>query len=120
MGLVNLVTARVVRSGAAEGEVAFSEHGRIRLALPASAREGHEIQVAIRPENVHLAPLANHDAADAFRGTVEEVTFLGNMNDYHVSVDGTRLRVQLHPLEVFEVGRAVSVRVDGTQCTVVA
>ena len=46
-------------------------------------------------------------------------TFLGNLTDYQVALeDGTRLRVQAHPLEVYEVGQQVYARLDCSQCTV--
>ncbi len=98
---------------------------RVRLGLPPGAREGQEVVVAIRPENIQLWQLwqlATGAAADGeglVPATVTQSTFLGNVSDYHVSLDdGTRLRAQAHPLEVFDIGQRIHVRLDGARCTV--
>jgi iron(III) transport system ATP-binding protein len=89
MGLVNLVAACVLDPS--QGEVVFGSSYRLRVTLPAGLRTGQEVQLAIRPENIQLA--RNSAPSSGVLATVEEATFLGNMNDYSVSLGGTRLRV---------------------------
>jgi iron(III) transport system ATP-binding protein len=121
MGLVNLLPGRVVRAAGAASAVTVGGAALV-VALPDDAREGQAVQVAIRPENVRLAPLpdaATGTPPDAAPAKVVEVTFLGNLTDCHVMLDdGTRVRVQAEPGAVFDVGQRVLVRLDARACTV--
>jgi ABC-type Fe3+/spermidine/putrescine transport system ATPase subunit len=77
------------------------------------------VHVAIRPEHVHLAPAGEAPRDAAIPATVAELAYLGHLNDYQVALaDGTRLRVQAHPLSRFEAGERVLVRVDEPQVIV--
>ena len=121
MGLVNLVPGRVVSTGAdgvGLGEVAFGNDRRLRVPVSDGLREGDDVEIVIRPENVALAAHTPSSGDGAVLGIVEEGTFLGNMHDYYVVVDGIRLRVQAHPIDVFDVGQPVSIRPDGARCTI--
>jgi len=118
MGLVNLVPGRVARAAGDESVVAVGRNHPLRVPLPASAREGQPVQVAIRPENVQLVS-ADGAPTDAIAAKIVEATFLGNLTDCHVTLDdGTRLRVQAAPGEALEVGQRVHVRFDTERCTV--
>jgi iron(III) transport system ATP-binding protein len=121
MGLVNLLSGRVARVAGDEGAVTLGG-GTLTLVLPPGSREGQAVQVAVRPENIRLAPFADAAGAppaDAVPAKVAEVTFLGNLTDCHVTLDdGTRVRVQAEPGAAFEVGQRVLVRVDAPTCTV--
>jgi iron(III) transport system ATP-binding protein len=115
MGLVNFLPGLVgpVEDGSAVILIAGGHP--MRCQAPPGLRGGQRVELAIRPENVHLAAAAGPDPA-AVGGTVAEVAHLGNLNDYQVALsDGTRLRVQSHPLEKFEVGQPVLVRFDTPQ-----
>ena len=118
MGLVNLLPGRVARDTSA---VTFGGAYSLGVALPPGAREGQAIQIAIRPENIRLAPFSEAAGApppDAVPAKVVEVTFLGNLTDCHVTLDdGTRVRVQAEPGAIFDVGQRVLVRLDGRACT---
>ncbi len=117
MGLVNLVPGRVVDGG--DGVVALGGDHRVRLPLPPGVREGMVVQVAIRPENIALTGVASGEAAGLLPVRVITSTFLGNLTDYQVALDdGTRLRVQTHPLEIYDVGQRIHARIDNSQCTV--
>ena len=74
------------------------------------------MEVAIRPENVHLGP---PDGSSAGRARVADCTFLGSLMEYQVALaDGTHLRVQTHPTLRFAVGDEVAVRLDTASATV--
>ena len=121
MGLVTLIPGRVVRAGD-EGLVAIGEH-RVALALAPSLAEGQAVQLAIRPESVHVAPLATGGVAApaAVTAKVAEVTFLGNLVDcYAVMDDGTRVRIQADAGTTLEVGQRVAVELDTRAATVFA
>jgi iron(III) transport system ATP-binding protein len=119
MGLVNLISARVVRAGGDDGLVAVGGEHRVIAALPPGAVAGEMVQLAIRPENLRLVPASSGDGSGSVPGEVAEVTFLGNLVDCHVTLgDGTRVRVQLDPDQSPEVGQRVAIRFDGRQSTV--
>jgi iron(III) transport system ATP-binding protein len=120
MGLVNFVPGRVAQGANGAQTVRIAGDHRLHCALPPALREGQEVQVAVRPENVHLDPTAAADPAQ-LRGTVAEAAYLGNLNDHQVVLsDGTRVRVQSHPLERFDVGQSVAVRFDAAQVVLFA
>ncbi|MGE5202556.1 MAG: ABC transporter ATP-binding protein [Acidobacteriota bacterium] len=109
MGLVNLLPANV-----AERDVVTAGPLRLRLRLPAGLRPGDRVDLAIRPEAVALSASAG-DAA----GRIAEHSYLGNLSEYHVTLEGgLRLRVQASAQSEFPLGAAVRVAVDAEQCTV--
>jgi iron(III) transport system ATP-binding protein len=116
MGLVNLVPARVALVAGERSLVAVPGDRTLSVALPPGAAEGQTVHVAIRPESVRLSLPGSGPAGDgaaAVPGRVADVTFLGNLSDCHVTLeDGTRVRVQLDPRKIFEIGQRVEVRFD--------
>jgi iron(III) transport system ATP-binding protein len=119
MGLVNLVPGTVVRGGADGGVVAIGGEHPIDAPVPPGAVAGQMVQVAIRPENLRLMPASAADGAGSVPGRVVEATFLGNLVDCHVTLDdGTRVRVQVDPGQMPEVGQRVGLRFDGRQSSV--
>ncbi len=113
MGLVNLVSAKVVGTGGGMGQV---EAGALKIdvVLPEGIRPGESVEVAIRPENIRLKP-----ATGAATAKISERTFLGNISEYYATLDsGQTLRVQTHPRQVFAVGDPVAVEIDASQCSV--
>jgi iron(III) transport system ATP-binding protein len=119
MGLVNLISGRVVRASGEAGVVAVGGEHPIDAPLPPGVVAGQPVQVAIRPENLRLIPPSASDGAGAVPGQVVEVTFLGNIIDCHVALaDGTRVRIQVDPGQTPEVGQRVGIRFDGRQSSV--
>jgi iron(III) transport system ATP-binding protein len=119
MGLVNLVSARVLErpDGDGDGLVTLGSSLRFRAGLPPHATPDSEVLLAVRPESVQLtrgqlSALGTPDGSVTM-GRVEEAVFLGNFNDYQVTVDGLRLRVQAPASDQFEVGEAVFLRLAG-------
>jgi iron(III) transport system ATP-binding protein len=119
MGLVNLVPGRILGGSGRDGVVALGGEHRLHLSLPLGAREGMAVHVAIRPENIALTGEAAADTGDLLPVRVVASTFLGNLADYQVDLtDGTRLRVQAHPLTIYDVGQQIYARLDASQCIV--
>jgi iron(III) transport system ATP-binding protein len=119
MGLVNLISGRVVRAGGDAGVVAVGGEHPIEAPLPPDVLAGQMVQVAIRPESLRLIPASAADGAGSVPGRVVEVTFLGNIVDCHVTLDdGTRVRIQVEPGQTPEVGQRVAIRFDGRQSSV--
>jgi iron(III) transport system ATP-binding protein len=110
MGLVNLVSAKVTGPDTIEAAGGL----KLQVPLPDGIKTGDNVEVSIRPENVHL-----NAAGNGTRATISERTFLGNISEYYASLDsGPTLRVQTHPGQVFAVGDKVAIEIDTTQCSV--
>ncbi|MBI2207719.1 MAG: ABC transporter ATP-binding protein [Candidatus Rokubacteria bacterium] len=116
MGLVNLLSGRVVRAAGDASLVALGGGQPLTLAVPPGIAESQAVQVAIRPESLTLRVLtaaAAADTAEALVGKVADVTFLGNITDCHVTLDdGTRVRVQVDARQDLDVGQRVTLRFD--------
>jgi iron(III) transport system ATP-binding protein len=108
MGLVNLLSGKVVAAGTvAAGPLT------LRLSLPPDLRAGDSVDIAIRPESIHLG------ATEGIPARVEEQSYLGNLSEYHVTLaDGTRLRVQAPALADYPVGSTVAIKVDADQSNI--
>jgi iron(III) transport system ATP-binding protein len=116
MGLVNILPGRLAEVSAGRGRVEGPDL-RLDLPVPDWARAGAAIEIAIRPENIQLQP-ASQGAGGAL-ATVTDRTFLGNLNEYHATLkSGQAMRVQTHPLQQFEIGDAVALAVDASQCSI--
>jgi iron(III) transport system ATP-binding protein len=123
MGLINLLPGTLIGKEAGRGCLQTTAGWTTVADVPPTTLPGQRVEIAIRPENIHLQP---HTDADQGRqdqspqpATVTECTFLGNIVEYHVALeDGVVLRVQTHPPEQFAVGDKVAVRIDASRCTV--
>ena len=116
MGLVNLVPATVRRAQGGTRWVEIAPDFALDIAAHEAFVPGDEVDVAIRPENIRLAPLPPGPASRP--GTVADHVFLGNISEYYVTLEnGPTLRVQSHPLQQFAVGETVAVEIDAAQCS---
>jgi len=115
MGLVNLVTGKVLTANTDVGRVQVGSM-TLDVSLPTGTSVGDSVEVAIRPENIRLAkPLGGVPA----HAKISERTFLGNISEYYATLDsGQTLRVQTHPLQVFVVDEPVAIEIDTSQCSV--
>ena len=114
MGLVNLVPAKVTGTQDRTGTIEAAGGLKLEVPLPDGIKTGDNVEVSIRPENIHLKATGN-----APHATITERTFLGNISEYYASLDsGPTLRVQTHPAQVFAAGDKVAIEIDATQCSV--
>ena len=116
MGLVNLVPGRLRELKNGGGMIDVAGDLALNVAKVDGLTAGENVDVAIRPENIRLAP-ANGAAPGA--ATITNHVFLGNISEYYAALpSGQVLRVQTHPLQRFAVGDRVAVEIDATQCSV--
>jgi ABC-type Fe3+/spermidine/putrescine transport system ATPase subunit len=111
----------VVRAGD-DGLVAVGGAPPIRVALAPGLAAGSAVQIAIRPESLQLVALPPGPPPEGtVPAKVADVTFLGNLTDCHVVLDdGSRVRVQLDPARVLEVGQALGLHFDADATSVFA
>jgi iron(III) transport system ATP-binding protein len=116
MGLVNLVRATVAATDGKNLLLRSTAGWDIEVESSQPARRpGETVDVAIRPENVHLTAAEGQSET----AKVAEITFLGSLMEYQLALpDGSTLRAQTHPNVQFAVGNAIAVRLDTGRATV--
>ena len=99
-------------------------HGHVRLRVATADLEpGARVALSIRPHQLRLGePGAAAGGANAFRGTVRRAAFLGDSVDYEIAVADSDLvlRAAAAPTPRFEVGAAVSLRIEPEACVPLA
>ncbi len=106
IGLANFIRFKSVR---------FSE-GRAYVTLPSGAlitcappvREGSEYVVVVRPSDIELLKELTEGGVE---GVIKKVTFLGDVVDYRVEVEGQEVRVETSSYEVLKPGDKVWLRI---------
>src|SRR3984957_494193 len=117
MGLVNLVPGRIREMKNGMASIELTPDLIVRVARSDGLAVGERVDLAIRPENISLAPTPQATATAALAQVTSHV-FLGNLSEYEVALpSGPVLRVQTHPLQQFGVGEPVAIEIDATQCS---
>jgi iron(III) transport system ATP-binding protein len=104
IGLMNFVPARIVGRSGDQATVEFL--GTQRLTIVDRAGLSGECVVAVRPEDISLAP------AGAIRCRVEISSYSGHLIDYKVSVDGVLLRIQTPKTAIYKEGDEIGFTVE--------
>jgi iron(III) transport system ATP-binding protein len=114
MGLVNLLPATVLEAHGDTGVVAAGPL-RLRVSLPQGTGTRDRVDLAIRPENIRInAPDGTAEGAAPAR--VAERSYLGNLSEYYVTLEGgLRLRVQAPAHADFPIDSAVQIAIDAEQ-----
>jgi iron(III) transport system ATP-binding protein len=115
MGLVNFVPAQV-RETPSGGLVVAAGPLLLAMELPAGIRAGDRVDLAIRPESIHLTAL--EAAQSGFRARIEEHNYLGNLTEYVVALGDLRLRVQASSDADFAPGAEALLSIDTGRCKV--
>ena len=119
IGRSNFLEGRVVSiDGGGDAPLAQVETpiGTLTCRLEPGMRAGDAITVAVRPENVAVAPEGPAADGNHFAGTVEIVVYVGNMLDCLVAVAGERIRLQLHPSSGLARGASVRLHLPVEHC----
>jgi iron(III) transport system ATP-binding protein len=104
IGLMNFVPARIVARSGDDATVEFL--GTHRITVTEHTGLNGECVVAIRPEDIALAP------AGGIRCRVQLSSYSGHLIDYKVSVDGVLLRVQTPKTAIYEEGDELGFTVE--------
>jgi len=90
----------------------------ITVASPTTIAPGTPVELAVRPEDVILAPSASEQNG-AMTARVAVRTFLGNINEYFVTLaSGETVRAQTAPKLNFAVGDTVALTFDAANISV--
>ena len=90
IGTSNVLTGRLERRGDAWGLAGLGPDQRVLVADPGEARDGQDVELAIRPEKIVLRTEQDPPASDrsALRVRVDEVVYLGTSTQYRTVTDG--------------------------------
>ena len=117
LGSSNFMDATVVRTDARE-TLLRTAIGEVRAPVPEGVGAGDAVVVFVRPENVRLHADIAAERANAFAGTVELVTFLGEYIECRVRVGPQLLFARVHSGRRVAVGDEVGVELAHDALTV--
>ena len=116
VGTINFVKATVRSIDAVSGTmVVDSEIGVIKVPMINHFHVGEEVQVCVRPEDIHLSdstPPVDH--GNHYLGTVFAKIFLGEVLDFQVQVNDKVMLARVHPSQKTPVGAPIHIVVDPT------
>jgi len=111
LGRINKFPA-VVEGAGLDDYVAVQVGGAVLYVRSDQPRSrGTQAVLAVRPENMRLRD-AGSEGQNGMRGTVAEVSFMGEAVDYQVLVDGRMVTVNENPSVIYPVGTDVRVEFD--------
>jgi iron(III) transport system ATP-binding protein len=117
IGKINFMSARVVKAGS-NGEAGRVETPIGTLACNMSpTREGEEVLVAIRPENIAVRK-ERFEQENSLEAVVEVVAFMGDSMECLMRVRGETLRAKLNPTDEIVAQSAVHVHISPQHCVV--
>ena len=117
IGSTNWVIGRVCsRTEDDLGRLVLESGEALCVVLPAGAKLDDRIRVSIRPEDVHLDAGGSDTGANALRGCITDMAFLGSSTDYQVAVGSLILRAQTGRASLHLKGDAVDVHIDPRRC----
>jgi iron(III) transport system ATP-binding protein len=90
--------------------------GAIVCWLPAGAKVGNRVTVAVRPEDVHVCDGGEADDTNIVAGTVTTVVFLGEAKECSVALSGASLRLRVHPSTRVAQGQSVRLLLTPDKC----
>ncbi len=106
----------------AEGETVVVRAKGLEVTVPSlpDMSPGRSVLLFIRPNNVELLPASHESGTNIFPGVVEKTTYLGDRNDYRISVgEGLELRVQTDGKLRFDQGERVKLHLPVPLCRVI-
>jgi putrescine transport system ATP-binding protein len=88
IGDVNLIEGCVVGADAAGLVIASADAGQLRATLPAEAKPGDAVAIALRPEKVRITQEPSVSAGEnCVAGQVWDIGYLGDLSVYKVRLD---------------------------------
>ncbi|RYG90776.1 ABC transporter ATP-binding protein [Loktanella sp. IMCC34160] len=92
IGDVNLIEGTVTAVNEGTCEVSYAEGAApIKAATPESGVLGTKVAFAIRPEKIVVGTEPDPTRANAVKGKIEDIGYLGNISTYHVRLDSGQL-----------------------------
>ena len=121
VGRTNLLDGRVLGPGEGDTLRLDTDAGPLHAVCPTGTRQHDEASLSIRPEDLRLhAERPATNSPNVVTGRVENVFFLGERVEYHVSVGQTLLTSRQHPDVELRRRQDVFVEFPVDRCVVVS
>ena len=117
IGKTNFLKGRITASALdADGLITVeTEIGELKTRITDAFSAADKVTVVVRPESIGLGA-DRVDGANMVEGTVDSLSFLGNLVDCVVPVGGRSLQVQLVPPTTVQAGDRVKLNLPPDQC----
>lgn len=113
VGTTNLLTAVVAEKSPGYSRLSLPNGRSIACGDIGDIGIGKTVEVAIRPESLTMTTEpARQEGANTLSGKVTYAGFIGNMNRYHVDIDGIELQMYSDNKKIYSVGDNVFVSFD--------
>ncbi len=117
IGAANLIAGAIASfDSQAKSCLIQTAHGPLHCVMPDQVRTGTEVLVSVRPEDIRLAPCSG--SPSEWVGKVEQVSFLGGLIDYQISVGPLKLRARVHSSIFFREGELVQLTFQPDRCSI--
>jgi iron(III) transport system ATP-binding protein len=123
VGKANILEGMLSRAQQIDGVIQVETSvGTMLCESPRSDLSDGTVLVVFRPESVHLglSPVPSAGVANVLAGTVQAVSFLGDLVEYMVRVQDQLLTVQVSSRTVLSPGTVVHLVIDVDRCLVVS
>ena len=84
-------------------------YGSLPYAIAGGGKVGGKVLISVKPEDIELYDHPLEGLSSGWSGKVEQVSFLGGVVDYRISVGELTLRARVHPSIFFKQGDRVYV-----------
>ena len=92
IGDINIIEGHAVPDGTGMVEIGFAEGAApIRATAPADLTGPGKVSFAIRPEKLMISPDKPEGRANAYRGRVIDIAYLGNISTYKVKMESGQM-----------------------------
>jgi iron(III) transport system ATP-binding protein len=108
IGNANLFEGRLLSHSGEMGDVE-TQHGRLKCLLSKDFKDGDQVLISTRPEEVRLFKQKPPDGENVFCGKVAKLTFLGDCLDCRVELESDLVRAKLQPDLIYQEGESVFV-----------
>ncbi len=117
LGLTNLITGKVVETGADSHPGRLeTEFGMLAFAPAVPMEKGADAVISIRPENIAVTSQPPASSDNVLRGTLNDAVFMGDAYHCQVKVRERLIRVHTHPADAVPVGTPVCLTLDPESC----
>jgi iron(III) transport system ATP-binding protein len=119
VGSTNFIDGTVRHCEDDSGNIVIdSAIGTVAVANAVECRDGEEVVISLRPENVlvHETREAAQGQRNVFEGTVHAKVFLGETLDFQISINDQIVLARVHPSHKTPVGQPIWFSVDPASC----
>ena len=122
IGSANMIVGKLTALTSAEVGRVETKHGSLICAIPqpANINVGSDVLVSVRPEDIQMTVASDRSKTSEWVGIIEQVSFLGGLIEYQITISGTRMRARVHPSNFFQEGDSVQLTFQPGRCCTVS